>query len=275
MSFHIPQVLIHSNEPLWIDYGIFPRLPHEGEDIYCDSLAFRLGYGYDLSKKLNTLGVETGWCLQYAEPVFQALAKSQAQRDEVSNSLVEICPTHPTPLAVSAPLRSGDHRTVIADTHYDLNTSWLMEADEKPSWLVLWNWLMNEKLHEIIPYCQQKKIAVCLGITQDENTGSDIEKVVSLLKGVPAVEVMIFHRPPYLPMTECGWKNSFIELLQDDIPVIMVEKSDGLQITSSTSEQKTTHTAANFIEWISFYIHHRQLGNDIVSAVGYAQSKFR
>lgn len=272
MPSHLPQILIHSNEPIWIDYGLFPRLPHEGEDIYCDSLTFRMGYGYELAKKLNALNVKVGWCLQYAEPVFQALAKAEAQLDGISDSLVEITPTHPTSLAISAPLQSGDHRTVIANATYDLDISWLTENRQNPLWLVLWDWQANIKLCEIIAWCQKMKIPVFLGVTQSENIGIYIEKLVNLLKETSIVEGIVFHHPPYIQKKEIVLENSFVELLQKHIPVIIVKQNDGFRIISLINNILCDQTNGCFIEWLSHYIHQRLQRKDVINSIIYAQN---
>jgi hypothetical protein len=271
----MPQILIHSNEPLWIDYGIFPRLPHEGEDIYCDSLTFRMGYGYKLARKLNAFSIEVGWCLQYAEPVFQALAKSEAQLDGISDSLIEITPTHPTALAISAPLQSGGNRTVMAGTTCDLNIAWLTESEQCPSWLVLWDWKVNDRLSEVFAWCQKMNTPVFLGVTQSENTNGYIEKLVNLLKDTPIVEGIVFHHPPYVQAKEGELDNSLVELLQKYIPVIIVKQNDELRIISFNDSILDEKVNGCFIEWLSRYIHQRFHGKDIASSVVYAQNSFR
>jgi hypothetical protein len=231
-----------------------------------------MGYGYKLAKNLFTLMVDVGWCLQYAEPVFQALAKAEAQQDGISDSLIEISPTHPTPLAISAPLQSGDYRTVIANTTYKLDVSWLTENEQNPSWLVLWDWQVNDRLCEIFTWCQKIKIPVILGVTQFENTNGNIEKLIDLLKDTPVVEGIVIHHPPYIQTKESGLDNTLIKLLQQYIPVVIIKQKDGLRISSLINNLLYEQTNGCFIEWLSYYIHQRLQGKDIATSIYYAQN---
>jgi hypothetical protein len=213
--------------------------------------------------------------VQYAEPVFRALVKAQAQRDEISDLLIETAPTHPTPLAISAPLRSGDHRTVIANTTYELDISWLTANEQIPSYLVLWDWQANAKLCDLLAWGEQKKIPIFLGVTQFETTDDYIEKLVDLLKGTSVVEGILFHRPPYIKTKESGLDKSLVELLQKYIPVIFIEQDSEFQITSSLCEICNEHISISFIEWLSLFIHQRLQGKDIKASVDYTQIRFR
>ncbi len=262
-------ILIHSLEPLWIDYGVFPRLPNPGEDIYCDSLAFRFGAGYETAGVLNHLGRNAGWILQYEESVFQDLVRQQAQIDGISDHIESARQTYPAALAVTAPLRSGIQKTILTLPDAERADLAFLNTYPELTNLVLWGWQPGTELRRALETCQQHNIRVSLALPHHEKEPLDFDSLQILISKNPVIDLLVIYRTPYLPKSEDFMENSVLESLRQDFPLLLVEQGDIFQLRSKNEEielvfrqQKNSPVQSPLAFWTAVLLNGRALGMD-------------
>lgn len=272
-----PAVYIHSLEPIWIDYGTFPRLPNTGEDIYCDGLAFRFGLGYALNRKLQDAKVPSYWFLHYAEEVFRSLAIQQAREDSLGERILPAQQCLQASLAISAPLKSGEKKFILVDPPQQLETDQVFVSVPNNSWLVLLDWKPGAALQEVLAGCCSRNIHVCLGLPYHEELPVDISQLLARLEDSSPVEFLFLYTPPYLPppAQEID-ENEFLRLCFR-VPVVLPAGPDGCTVYQSAKAWQLilptgTEPGDWLTGWLAVYLKARLNGSPIAAAIDYAQS---
>jgi len=272
-----PAVYIHSLEPIWIDYGTFPRLPNTGEDIYCDGLNFQFGLGYALNQELQDAKVPSCWFVHYAEEVFRSMANQQARDDDLGDRLLPARQCFQASLAISAPLKSGEKKFILVDPPRKLAADQVCFSVPDQSWLVLLDWKPGESLQEVLAGCRLKNVHVCLGLALHEEKPVDTLQLLACLGEVSPVDLVFFYFPPYLPPPAQHADRGLINKLLASVPVVLIASLDELTVFQSEKEWKSISSSGNdpftwLAGWLAAYLQSRLHGSSVAAAIDYAQS---
>ena len=273
----LPAVYIHSLEPIWIEYGTFPRLPNTGEDIYCDGLNFQFGLGYALNQKLQDAKVPSCWFVHYAEDVFRSLVNQQAQDDSIGDRMLPARQSFQASLAISAPLKSGEKKFILVDPPRKLAADQVCFSVPDQSWLVLLDWKPGESLQEVLAGCRLKNVHVCLGLALHEEKPVDTLQLLACLGETSPVDLVFFYSPPYLPPPAQHAARGLINKLCDSMPVVLIASLDELTVFQSEKEWKSISSSENdpftwLAGWLAAYLQSRLHGSSVAAAIDYAQS---
>ena len=272
-----PVVYIHSLEPIWIEYGTFPRLPNTGEDIYCDGLNFQFGLGYALNQKLQDAKVPSCWFVHYAEDVFRSLVNQQAQDDSIGDRMLPARQSFQASLAISAPLESGEKKFILVDPPRKLSAEQVILSVPDHSWLVLLDWKPGESLQAVLASCRLKNVHVCLGLALHEEKPVDILQLLACLGEISHVDLVFFYSPPYLPTPAQHPDSGLISKLCASVPVVLTASHDGLSVFQTEKAWKPISApgivpSAWLTGWLAAYLKSRLHGSSAEASIGYAQS---
>ncbi len=271
------RIYIHSLEPIWIEYGIFACLPKEGEDIFCDSVTFHFGQGYEFVSVLQKAGFTTRWFLHYSEPAFKALVLQQAVRDGIQDCIFPTVQTCKTSLAVSAPLQSTDTKYLLVNPPKEINTDQLMADVLENCWLILWGWLPDSDLHKVLAYCLRLGIRVCLGVPLHERYPFSLTALLDAITYFPVFETICFYTPAYLPESKTALTPNLLDECRAKVPVVIFEDENGIHFYCLSNElnyQVENIVGSNTLNrWFGSYFQTRLSGSTSHVAFIYAQSK--
>ncbi len=275
-----PIMYVHSLEPLWIKYGIFPRLPKTGEDIYCDDLDFRLGLGYRLAGLLNEEGVPSFYYLYFSEEVFQDLVIHQAQQDGLEKCIIPARQKFQAGLAVSAPLRSGEQKFILVDPPRQMDAALFCSTLIKNSWLVLLNWKPDESLKVALETCRDRNIHVCLGLPWHEEVPVNFSDLAAILGDRAHAELVFIYSPPYLPPPVQPFNEDTISALGGKVPVLIVVHHEILRVHHSSQVWETTPNPGKIqgeqpVHWLAAYLMARTSGLSIGESLIYTHPHSR
>ncbi len=229
-------IYIHSFEPIWIDYGVFQRLPNPGEDIYCDNLNFRFGLGYNLTRWLSKLEVPALFSLHFSEEIFRNLAIQQAYQDGLEKYIIHSDQCFPASLAVSAPLKSGEQKLILVNPPRQVDATTFCSSVPDDSWLVLVDWKPDNGLEQVFETCRDKNVHVCLGLPWHEEVPVDRVDLELLLKKQSPVEMVFTYSPAYLPMSLLAVYDEAIQAVRDSIPVMILAHRDNAMVLHTEKE---------------------------------------
>lgn len=268
-------VFVFSLEPLWIDYGMFPRLPATGEDIFCDSVNFHYGRGYELVRALTKDGLPANWFLHYSEPAFQALVQQQAVRDGIQDCIYSTEQITKTSLAVTAPQQCGEKKYILVNPPKEMDTDQLMAVIPDNSWLVLCDWEQDHNLQKMLGNCQQHNIKVFLGIPIHERIPFSWSYLIKLSIQYPIIETLFLYVPAYLPELDMSIASDQLEKLKVQIPLIIQEDKQNIHFLYEKKIQshrkKINGNSCTLNNFLAAYLQARFTGSTIPEAFAYAQ----
>lgn len=273
-----PPVSIHSLEPLWIDYGVFPRLPKTGEDIYCDNLDFRFGLGYGLTRQLHKAGVPSFCNLYFLEEVFQDLVTQQARQDGMEKCIIPARQKFQAGLAISAPLRSGEQKFILVDPPRQMDAALFCSKLIKNSWLVLLNWKPDESLKKALETCRDRNVRVCLGLPWHEEVPVNFSELAAILADRANTELVFIYSPPYLPPPSQPFNKDTVNALGSKVPVLLVVHQETLASHHSGKVWEETPNPAMMlseqsVHWLAAYLKVRTSGSSVEEALIYTQQE--
>ena len=269
-----PPVSIHSLEPLWIDYGVFPRLPRTGEDIYCDNLDFRFGLGYGLTGLLHKAGVPSFYNFYFIEEVFQNLVIHQARQDGFEKCIRPARQQFQACMAVSAPLKSGELKLILIDPPRQMDAALFCSTLIENSWLVLLNWKPDERLKNVLETCRDRNVCVCLGLPWHEEIPVNFSDLAAILDGRANAELVFIYSPPYLPPPCQPFNKETITALGSKVPVLLVFQQENLAVHHSelvweSSSKPGMKQAEQLVHWLAAYLKTRTSGSSIEESLNY------